>query len=44
MIILSNLAVELSEKIVKMVAANFNITLEQAKEVINSSFEVGEPE
>ena len=42
--IVSNLAVELSEKIVKMVAANFNITFEQAKEVINSSFEVGEPE
>ena len=36
--------VELRESIIKKVAEDFNISLEQAKDLINSSFEIGEPE
>lgn len=36
--------VELRENIIKKVAEDFNISLEQAKDLINSSFEIGEPE
>jgi UDP-N-acetylenolpyruvoylglucosamine reductase len=35
---------ELRENIIKKVAEDFNISLEQAKDLINSSFEIGEPE
>jgi len=36
--------IELRENIIKKVAEDFNISLEQAKDLINSSFEIGEPE
>ncbi len=35
---------EIRENMVKKVAEDFNITPEQAIELINSSFETGEPE
>ncbi len=35
---------ELRDNIIKKVAEDFKITPEQAKELINSSFEIGEPE
>ena len=36
--------IELRGNIIKKVAEDFNISLEQAKDLINSSFEIGEPE
>ncbi|WP_264766574.1 hypothetical protein [Metabacillus sediminilitoris] len=41
---MSNIVLEARDKIIKMVATKFNISYEKAKELINSSFEVGEPE
>lgn len=41
---MSKIVSEARDKIIKMIATKYNLSYEKAKDLINSSFEVGEPE